>query len=222
VTVRQETKDDYQNRHATRESLLTGEMDYSMAKRFALEYVRFYGDPIKAYMKTFSVSRQRAHLLVDEYLDSACVKICIAKVTAPTETIASAGEVLASITQELREANESKDRLKAAEILLKVRGHMDRDKKSKVAGSAATQIVMLVKQYANASPAALEADLIGGGNALRRSIGEGSSGEDLPRGGQVDEPGEGDLLDAVGESVPREAAPQGDAGEGTDEYEVTL
>ena len=183
------------------ESITTGESDSQLAFRFALEYVKAYGDAVKAYARTFSCSRQRAHVKVDDYLRTPAVKFCLAQVTAPTETIASAGEVLASITSEMRVAPDSKDRLRAAELLLKVRGHMDRTKRTGPAGSPASVLITMVKQYANASPTELEAQLIGGGHAIRGSIGEGSERADLQRSGEVDETGEGDFLDTTGEDV---------------------
>lgn len=184
------------------EALLTGETDSQLAFRFSLEYVKSYGDSVKAYMKTFGVSRQRAHIKVDDYMRNPAVVYCISQVTAPTETIASAGEVLAAVTTEMRNAPDAKDRLRAAEMMLKVRGHMDRDKKSSSGGSPANVLITMVKQYANASPMELEARLIGGGHAIRGSVGEGGEIADLQGSGQLDEVSEGDFLDAAGESFP--------------------
>jgi len=194
-----------------RDSVASGEFDFRLARRFALEYVRSYGDPVKAYVKTFGVTRQRAHQAVDAYLKTDRVRVCIADATAPTETIASAGEVLSAVTHELRDAPDSKDRLKAAEILLKVRGHMDRTKREKAKISSATQVVMLVKQYANASSQELEAELIGGGNALREGIEENSTSQERAESVEAAESPQ-ETLDATVE-VP---------GEDTSEYEVSL
>jgi hypothetical protein len=209
-----------QDANPSDESLESGIYDSTLAKKFALEYVKSYGNPLKAYMRTFGVTRQSAFKNVDAYMQNECVRICIAKVTAPTETIASAGEVLAAITSELRTAEDSKDRLKAAEILLKVRGHMDRDKSKKQAGTGAMVLVAMVKQYANKSPAALEAELIGGAHALRDGDRDGVEGEDADGGGEVDLAGEGDFLDTTGDSVASSGHPEGHAQSGQEREEM--
>lgn len=183
-----------QDWYPSNESLESGVYDSALAKRFALEYVKTYGDPIKAYMRVFGVTKQAAHPKIDAWMNTECVRIALRTVTAPTETIASAGEVLAAITNELRGAEEPKDRLKAAELLLKVRGHMDREKRKNTANQAPMMLVAMVKQYANKSPAQLEAELIGGGHALRDSNRDGGEIQDAEGSGEVDVVGEGDLL----------------------------
>jgi hypothetical protein len=120
----------------------------------------------------------------------------------------------------LRAAEDSKDRLKAAEILLKVRGHMDRDKTKKQAGAGAMVLVAMVKQYANKSPAALEAELIGGAHALRGGDRDGFEGEDADGSGEVDLAGEGDFLDTTGDSVTSSGHPEGHAQSGQEREEM--
>jgi hypothetical protein len=137
-----------------------GRGEVALANEFARVYVSMSGQAVKAYAKVFNCTRQNALCYIDAYMDRQEVKDALAKVTAPTEFIAEPGEVLQKLTTILRAA-QPKEALKAAELLLRVRGQLDRQKREKK-DPITVMIQERIKAAAALSPGDLEKQLTAG------------------------------------------------------------
>jgi hypothetical protein len=142
------------------ESSRMGRGEVALANEFARVYVSMSGQAVKAYAKVFNCTRQNALCYIDAYMDRQEVKDALAKVTAPTEFIAEPGEVLQKLTTILRAA-QPKEALKAAELLLRVRGQLDRQKREKK-DPITVMIQERIKAAAALSPGDLEKQLTAG------------------------------------------------------------
>lgn len=115
------------------ESKETGKRDSVLAREFAREYVAQKGNSTRAYRKVFECSRQYAHRMLDAWMERPEVRLAIEKYTSADESgaIASPGEVMRTLTVILRVSSD-KERLKAAELMLKMRGQLDPKPKAQI------------------------------------------------------------------------------------------
>lgn len=155
----------------------TGRREKQLAVEFAREYVALKGNSIRTYMKVFEVSRQYAYRMIDAWMERPEVRQAIERYTSSDESgaIASPGEVMRTLTDILRgrkdkEGNSigsDKERLKAAELMLKMRGQLDPKPKKQEANPFA----LPAGAYAEAKalpPGDLEDAIRGGANGEMR------------------------------------------------------